>query len=311
MNNLPVISIALCTYNGDKYLKALLDSLVKQTYRNLEIVVVDDHSSDNTWGILTQFAEVDHRFRLYRNEENLGYNKNFEKALGLCSGEFIAICDQDDIWLHDKISLMQQHIGDHQLLYHDSELIDKNGNSMHFKISDKFNFYRGGDPTVFLMMNCVSGHSILMKKQLLQSVFPIPKDSPYDQWIAYVATLNGTIDFLNKCLVRYRQHGGNATDLLSVNKSHCKSAKTKIDALKSESKWLNVCGSRFYQSPRLARKLLAMSEQRNRSYFMLSYGWEIWKNQQSLLFLMKKNQVSRFFFALRKIWGIPAKMIWH
>lgn len=311
MNTLPVISIALCTYNGERFLKPLLDSLVAQSYRHLEIVVVDDGSSDHTWGILTQYAEVDHRFRLYRNEENLGYNRNFERALGLCSGEMIAICDQDDIWHPEKISLMQQRIGNHAVLYHDSELMDENGVSMNFRISDKFNFYRGTDPTVFLMMNCVSGHSILMKRQLLNCIFPIPEQSPYDQWIAYVGTLYGSIDYLDECLVSYRQHTRNATDLLSIRKGPDKGVEVKIKELKNESNWLKVCGTRFYRAPGLARKLLKMSEERNHSFFMLSYGWEIWKNQQTLLFLMKKNQLSRFFYALRKIWGIPAKMIWH
>jgi hypothetical protein len=206
---------------------------------------------------------------------------------------------------------MQQSIGNTLLLYHDSALMDENGKDINFRISDKFNLYKGTDPTVFLMMNCVSGHSILLKKELLGQIFPIPQHFPYDHWIAYVATLNGSIDYLDQCLVRYRQHGQNATDLLSVKSNRNDGIDKKINALKNESSWLKVCGSRFRQSPRLVRKLLKMSEQRNRSYVMFSYGWEIWKNRQSLLFLMKKNQVSRFFFALRKIWGIPAKVIWH
>jgi len=311
MVELPVISIALCTYNGERFLRELLDSIQSQTYEKLEFVVVDDHSSDQTWDILTSYAESDQRFRLYRNEENLGYNRNFEKALALCTSDLIAICDQDDVWHPEKISLMQQNIGSNLLLYHDSALIDADGVDMNFRISDKFNFYRGADPTVFLMMNCVSGHSILLKRDLLNHIFPIPEHSPYDHWIAYVATLNGSIDYLDQTLVRYRQHGENATDLLAARKTRENGIDVKINALKNESNWLKVCGSRFRQAPLLVRTLLQMSEQRNRSYVMLSYGWEIWKNQQSLLFLMKKNQVSRFFFALRKIWGIPTKMIWH
>jgi glycosyltransferase involved in cell wall biosynthesis len=86
MVKLPVISIALCTYNGERFLEELLESLLAQTYEPLEIVVVDDHSSDDTWAILNRYAEKDSRFRLYRNNENLGYNRNFEKALGLCKG---------------------------------------------------------------------------------------------------------------------------------------------------------------------------------------------------------------------------------
>src|ERR1700753_2011765 len=101
----PLVSIALCTYNGAVYLKEQLDSLIAQTYPNIEIVVVDDRSADDTWQLLTGYANTYPQFKIHQNAQNLGFVKNFEHAASLCSGELIALCDQDDIWHPEKIAL--------------------------------------------------------------------------------------------------------------------------------------------------------------------------------------------------------------
>src|SRR5690606_18169426 len=96
--------IALCTYNGGKYLIEQLDSLVKQDYPNIEIIIVDDCSKDTTLSILNSYSLHYPNIKIHVNENNLGYKKNFEKAIQLCNGEYIALSDQDDIWKLDKIS---------------------------------------------------------------------------------------------------------------------------------------------------------------------------------------------------------------
>ena len=113
-----LVSIALCTYNGEAYLKEQLDSLIDQTYPNCEIIIVDDCSKDGTVDILKQYANEYPQIKLYINSENLGYTKNFEKAINLCNGEYIALCDQDDIWDKNKISIMIHRIGDNILIYY-------------------------------------------------------------------------------------------------------------------------------------------------------------------------------------------------
>src|ERR1700741_3685870 len=102
----PLVSVALCTYNGEKFLEKQLDSIFLQDYSNLEIVVVDDCSKDNTWDILQRYAHNNERLRLYRNRRNLGYSRNFEKAIKLCRGDLIALADQDDIWEKEKIRIL-------------------------------------------------------------------------------------------------------------------------------------------------------------------------------------------------------------
>ena len=126
----PLISIALATYNGEKYLREFLDSIAYQTYKNIEIIACDDQSTDNTVKILEEYSKI-LNLRYYLNENRLGPVKNFEKALKLCSGRFIALADQDDIWLPEKIeTLYNEIIKDNNILCvkSDAYLIDANCN---------------------------------------------------------------------------------------------------------------------------------------------------------------------------------------
>ncbi len=306
MEREPLISIALCTYNGEKFLREQLDSVISQTYRNLEIIVVDDRSSDETVRILDDYARQDGRFNVFINEENLGYTKNFAKALSLCTGAFIAICDQDDVWRDDKISLQLKKMPGHELVYHDSEFIDENGVSMHYRISDKFHFYRGREPEVFLFLNCVSGHSVMINRSLLKETLPFPDGFHYDQWLAFIATSRGPIDFIQEPLVKYRQHRKNSTDILAIRTKGVKVDQSeKITRLWMESEWLKFCSEKAPHS--ISGAVYKLSLQRNTSFISIAYFMLIWKHRSTLLFLLKKSEVSKFFYTLRKAWGEPAK----
>ncbi|GGH23257.1 hypothetical protein GCM10007423_05730 [Dyadobacter endophyticus] len=307
MENKPLISIALCTYNGSAFLAEQLDSILGQRYTNWELVVVDDCSTDSTPAILEEYAGSDARIGLHYNEQNLGYNKNFEKALGLCRSELIAICDQDDIWHPEKLEKQVKLIGDHALVYHDSEFVNAEGQSINRRISDKLNFYRGDAPEVFLFLNCVSGHSILLKKQVLQKSLPFPDDFHYDQWLAFNATCLGTIDFVPEALVKYRQHSGNNTDILALKTAE-KSVDQKVAALQMESHWLLLCARQCTgKAQGLIYALYKHSLRRNNSYFVAAFGILLWKRRDTLLRLLKKPDTSKFFYALRKAWGAKAK----
>ena len=93
---LSMISIAMATYNGEKNIKEQIESILNQTLKEFELIICDDASTDNTVPILTSFAEKDKRIKILKNEQNLGFKKNFEKILFHCTGEYIAFCDQDD-----------------------------------------------------------------------------------------------------------------------------------------------------------------------------------------------------------------------
>ena|SRR5687768_13043207 len=107
-NNLTLVSVVMCTYNGGKFLQQQVDSILAQTYRNIELLIVDDTSSDNTVQLLEEYRKKDSRIRYVVNPANLGYNKNFEIAFGLARGNYIAPSDQDDIWKANKIEIMMK-----------------------------------------------------------------------------------------------------------------------------------------------------------------------------------------------------------
>jgi len=214
----PLVSICLATYNGEKYLKEQLDSIVKQTYKNIELIAQDDCSNDATLEILESYKEK-LNITIYSNEKNLGYLKNFESLLHKTNGELIALCDQDDIWEHNKIELLVHHIKDATLIYSNSLLIDADGNSLEKTLSQKLknNFISSSTPLDFLYDNCVSAHAMLFKKELLHALFPFPQHIYFDAWIAINAANTDGVIYLEEELVHYRQHSTNT--LGNVKKS--------------------------------------------------------------------------------------------
>ena len=101
-----MISVAMATYNGEVYLRKQLDSILHQSLPVDEIIICDDQSSDGTVDIIQEYIKQYPHIHLYQNEQNLGYKRNFKKALSLCSKEYIFLCDQDDIWDSDKVKEM-------------------------------------------------------------------------------------------------------------------------------------------------------------------------------------------------------------
>lgn len=202
----PLVSIALCTYNGAAYLRAQLDSLRAQTLMPLEIVAVDDGSSDQTCAILREYASQDRRFRCYENPRNLGPTGCFERAMSLCRGGFIAPCDQDDIWHPDKLARLLARIGSCDVSYCDSQYIDGSGRLSHRRISDGRAMLSGAVATPFLLANSISGHAMLLRRDLFERARPFPDSVYYDWWLALCAAGRNGIQYVQAPLVRFRRH---------------------------------------------------------------------------------------------------------
>jgi glycosyltransferase involved in cell wall biosynthesis len=209
----PLISIALCTYNGERFLRPQLESLLGQDHAELEVVAVDDGSRDGTVAILEEYARRDPRVRLHRNPENLGLRRNFERALGLCRGELVAPCDQDDVWRADKLRVLSASLGDAAAIYHDSELIDEQGQPLGRRTSQMYSTGPITDPLGFLFGNPVSGHAMLFRRSLLERALPVPEGMFHDWWLAFVAATQGGIAWCGEPLVLYRQHASSVTDI--------------------------------------------------------------------------------------------------
>lgn len=303
-----LVSIALCTYNGETYLRQQLDTLVGQSYPNLEVIVVDDCSKDNTVEILQEYAGKYPQFKLYTNTQNLGYTKNFEKAIKLCSGDYIALCDQDDLWHPQKIELQVKAIQDNVLIYHDSEFIHQDGTDMNKKMSDIMNLYRGDRPEVFLFFNCVSGHSILMKKELLDKALPLKEGFFHDAWLAYVATNIGKIDFIPECLVRYRQHNNSETNILNLSREKDNYKMSKIENFERTERWLAHCAEfKFNKEPSLIKSFYLAYKERKDQYLSLRLTMLFFKYWETIFFMRKKSRISKFNYIRKQIWGLKVK----
>ena len=129
----PLVSIAMTTYNGAQFLEEQINSILQQTYSNIELIVVDDCSTDNTYELLKSFLSKDKRIHIFKNKNNIGFVKNFCKAISLCSGDFIALSDQDDIWENNKVSKVVDCFekNDCYVVVHDAVVIDADGNQLY------------------------------------------------------------------------------------------------------------------------------------------------------------------------------------
>ncbi len=204
--NQPLVSIALCTYNGALYLREQLDSLLAQREVSFEIIAVDDGSQDQTCAILHDYATRDSRFRYFVNERNLGPTVSFERAMAMCSGEFIAPSDQDDIWQSDKLASLLAAIGRCDAAYCDSDYIDARGYSLGKCVSDGIVMLAGDNPVAFLFANSVSGHALLLRRDLFERARPFPGSTYHDWWLALCAAGRRGICYVDRPLVHFRRH---------------------------------------------------------------------------------------------------------
>lgn len=309
----PLVSIALCVYNGEKFLKEQLDTLVNQRYPNLEIIAVDDCSSDASRAILKDYQQRYPYLKVYENEVNLGYVKNFEKAITLCNGEFIALSDQDDTWNLDKIQIMLDNIGTHKLVYHDSRFMEDGGKLLDLKMSSIINLYSGDQPEVFYFFNCVSGHSLFFKRELVADILPFDPDHFHDHWIAYVAVNLGTIQYVDIPLVNYRQHPKTSTDILNKRKKIRKKyhENRDIKKLRRDLKWIKYCATfKKNRNPEFLNRLVELFERRLDTWISFGYARLIGRHFDILYYIQKYRKASKRAFVYRQIWGLKAKLFW-
>ena len=212
------ISVALCTYNGEKYLAEQLDSILSQENPVDEIVVCDDGSTDNTQSILQDYqARFPELFRIFINEKNLGYVANFEKALSLCTGDLIFLCDQDDIWHQDKVKFILHYFKENPLIgvaAHNLDLIGTyDGKKTFWELK---NFHSETKPSnqellqhILINGNIFPGMSLAIRKKTLHDYLPLQKiDSIliHDYELIIKALRDEKFGLIPKNLGAYRQH---------------------------------------------------------------------------------------------------------
>ncbi|HIP48878.1 MAG TPA: glycosyltransferase family 2 protein [Lutibacter sp.] len=243
-----LVSILLCTFNGEKYIDEQIKSILNQTYKNIELIIVDDLSTDNTYKVCKKYNETHQNIRLFQNETNIGINRNFEKAINLANGKFLAFSDQDDIWDLKKIEILVKLINKSSaiLVYCNSEMIDEGGKTIYSSSTDHNVFVKGENSKKLILYNTVSGHQMLFKRKLLKHILPLPNTFWYDWWIAYIALDFFAIHFTEQKLVKYRIHKNSFVQTKKEKKSNRKiKIKEIINNLKS-----------LYNAPNQSNKLL-------------------------------------------------------
>lgn len=203
---MPLVSVALSTYNGARFLREQIDSVLAQQGVELELVAVDDGSTDGTTDLLEAYARQDTRVRWSPNPGNLGPTRSFERAMSLCAGEFIAPCDQDDVWAPEKLRRLLDSMEGVDLAYSDSAYVDADGRDLGDSISRGTRMLEGRRPAAFLFGNSVSGHASLVRRSLLDVARPFPEGAYHDWWLALCAAGRAGVRYVPEPLVRFRRH---------------------------------------------------------------------------------------------------------
>jgi glycosyltransferase involved in cell wall biosynthesis len=242
------ISVAMCTYNGARHLHKQLDSIAAQTHVPDELVICDDRSQDETSEIIESFAKTTpFRVRLIVNDRNLGSSKNFEKAMRLCTGDLIALSDQDDIWYPQKLEVQCEFFSNHPELgglFSDGDLMDQNSVSTGIRIWETIHFDSdrqellslGHLSTVLLRNNVVTGATLMVRSSELSFCLPVPGSWVHDGWIAWMLGLHSKMGFVRESLIRYRMHGSQQVGLppKTAYQQFLRARQTKADSYKQE-----------------------------------------------------------------------------
>lgn len=221
----PLISILMAVYEPQMdWLRQQMVSLNEQTYPNLRLYIRDDCSPTVPYeqiqscvqDCITRFP-----YTITRNEKNLGSNGTFELLTKEAEGDLFAYCDQDDVWLPEKLTVLQAAMERERavLAYSDVSAVDDEGKLLARSLRElrpRLTYLEGSDlaPKLFFR-NCVAGCAMLVNSNIAERAIPFPRQTVCDHWIALLAATEGTVAFVPDQLVRYRQHKRNQTGVLA------------------------------------------------------------------------------------------------
>ncbi|NCC55043.1 MAG: glycosyltransferase [Erysipelotrichia bacterium] len=221
------VSVALCTYNGEKYIKKQLESILQQTRSVDEIIVCDDGSCDHTLQIvkeeLSNFSNV---YKIIQNEKPLKVLRNFQKAFSLCTGDIIFSCDQDDIWRNDKVEkILNAFKANHHIsmVATNASLIDAQGKKMNLSLKDSIGMnMQTSEQILASLLNtfCITGATMAFKKSFEEEHRYLSAYWLHDGWLALIASLNNELVYLDEELTKYRLHGNNECGVGDVDLLH-------------------------------------------------------------------------------------------
>lgn len=226
------VEILLSTYNGEKYLAEQLDSILAQTYGNFKVTIRDDHSTDGTIKIIQKYIDkYPAKINLYKDPiwkaKNMGSTFSFGRLMQQATGKYLMCCDQDDVWMEDKIaitltrfkSLESENPNTPILVFTDMKEVDENLKELNpsFIQNQKLLPEVKDEPLKVLAMNVVAGCTTMFNKQCVDVVLPFPsKKVIHDHWMAIKVSKYGIVDYVNRPTLYYRQHSHNVVGANNV-----------------------------------------------------------------------------------------------
>lgn len=205
-----MVSVALAAYKGEKYIEEQLLSILPQLSANDEIIVSDDKPGGPTEKIVRRIMADDPRV-VYVEGKGRGVVQNFVNAIRYCKGDIIFLCDQDDVWLPNKVSRVKEAFDEGAtLVLHNAYVTDENLNITDYSFFEKRKSKKGFLHNI--IKNSYMGCCMAFDKKLLKKIMPIPKYVPmHDQWIGLMGEKYGKVKFIDAPLIYYRIHGDNVT----------------------------------------------------------------------------------------------------
>lgn len=300
-------SVAMCTYNGADFLSDQLESIIAQSRQPDEIVVCDDGSTDETQTLLSQFAAMSPVLvSLHFNEKNLGSVKNFEKAIKLCSGDVIALSDQDDVWRADKLQLIEDAFRNAPkagLVFSDAEIVDESLQSLERRMWDEVGFdahkrkliRQGRALEVLITGWTVTGATVAFRSEFVKLCLPIPDGIAmiHDGWIALNVAAVAEVLMIEDALIKYRQHA--RQQIGAPSKTETETEPGLMEAFRRQNSTAELC--EILET--LEKRLVAQSasyDTRNALAFVGDYSFHL--NARANL---PQNRLNRLPTILREL----------
>ena len=206
-----MISVCMATYNGEKYIKEQLSSILSQLSEKDEIIVSDDSSTDKTVEIIESFQ--DKRIKILKNNKFRQPNLNFENALKYSKGDIIFLSDQDDVWVKNKVEIILNQLKKYDLIVSDAFITDKKLNITNESLFSEVNSNRGILKNI--IKNTYYGCCMAFKREVLKKALPFPKtrEIGHDLWLGIIADKYFKVKFLKEKLIYFRRHENTLTTI--------------------------------------------------------------------------------------------------
>ncbi|MBE7718245.1 glycosyltransferase family 2 protein [Lacrimispora indolis] len=293
-----MVSVLLASYNGEKYIRDQLDSILNQTISDLTVMISDDLSADGTPAVIQEYEErYPGRVKSLRNGERSGSaQNNFFRLLKSATDEYVMLCDQDDVWLSDKAEVTLREMKRLEaewgkkvplLVHGDLSVTDKEGKVLHKSMAEyqkiavhdnRFSHY--------LVENNITGNTVMVNKALLRLLNDIPEECVmHDWWLGLLASCFGRISYIDRPLVLYRQHGDNQVGSKSGKEQYAERIRNQ-DTVRENYRRMLVQAQQFLK---LYENEMSRENRETLEHFIGLYG----KNRAEKVYIIWKYKLMK------------------